>query len=201
MPYKYKLVIVGDGGVGKSCLTIQFCQNHFVPEYDPTIENMYRKQVSIDGEPCVLEILDTAGQEEYSAMRDQYIRSGQGFLIVYSIANRRSFEELGEFREAILRVKDAESFPMIIIGNKCDLEASREVSTTEGQELAKSYGSPFVETSAKTRIRVDDCFFELVKEVRKHETSDSISATPGTSVGTKKNEKEKKPKAKRCILL
>lgn len=73
---------------------------------------MYRKQVSIDNEPCVLEILDTAGQEEYSAMRDQYIRSGQGFLIVYSIANRRSFEELGEFREAILRVKDTDRFPM-----------------------------------------------------------------------------------------
>jgi len=92
------------------------------------------------------------GQEEYSAMRDQYIRSGQGFLVVYSIANRRSFEELGEFREAILRVKDAEHFPMIIVGNKCDLESSREVSTMEGQELAKSYNCPFVETSAKTRM-------------------------------------------------
>lgn len=133
---------------------------------------MYRKQVSIDNEPCVLEILDTAGQEEYSAMRDQYIRSGQGFLIVYSIANRRSFEELGEFRDAILRVKDAEKFPMIIVGNKSDLEASREVSTIEGQELAKSYGCPFVETSAKTRTRVDDCFFELVKEIRRYEVVD-----------------------------
>lgn len=144
-------------------------------------ENMYRKQVSIDNEPCVLEILDTAGQEEYSAMRDQYIRSGQGFLIVYSIANRRSFEELGEFRDAILRVKDAEKFPMIIVGNKSDLEASREVSTIEGQELAKSYGCPFVETSAKTRTRVDDCFFELVKEIRRHESTDGPAPKPTKS--------------------
>lgn len=134
---------------------------------------MYRKQVSIENEPCVLEILDTAGQEEYSAMRDQYIRSGQGFLIVYSIANRRSFEELGEFRDAILRVKDAEKFPMIIVGNKSDLEASREISTIEGQELAKSFSCPFVEASAKTRTHVDDCYFELVKEVRRYESNDN----------------------------
>eukprot|EP01121_Diplochlamys_sp_Union-15-3_P016844 TRINITY_DN580_c0_g1_i1.p1 TRINITY_DN580_c0_g1~~TRINITY_DN580_c0_g1_i1.p1 ORF type:complete len:200 (-),score=24.47 TRINITY_DN580_c0_g1_i1:83-682(-) len=199
MVYKYKLVIVGDGGVGKSCLTIQFCQNHFVTEYDPTIENMYRKQVSIEGEPCVLEILDTAGQEEYSAMRDQYIRSGQGFLIVYSIANRRSFEELGEFREAVLRVKDAQSFPMIIVGNKCDLEAQREVSTLEGQELAKSYGCPFVESSAKTRVRVDDCFFELVKEVRRFESIQS--SNPGGSSGTGTKTPVKKPKRRGCSLL
>src|SRR5690606_32768160 len=104
-------------------------------------------------------------------MRDQYIRSGQGFLIVYSIINRRSFEELGEFREAILRVKDADSFPMIIVGNKNDLEEQRKVSTTEGLELSKLFGCPFMETSAKTRTRVDECFFELVKEIRRYESA------------------------------
>lgn len=147
---------------------------------------MYRKQVSIDNEPCVLEILDTAGQEEYSAMRDQYIRSGQGFLIVYSVVNRRSFEELSEFREAVLRVKDTEQFPMIIVGNKCDLEASREVSTIEGQELASKFGCPFIETSAKTRTRVDDCFFQLVKEIKAQENAQIGIAKP-----TLKKEKKK----------
>uniref|UniRef100_A0A673JJ57 HRas proto-oncogene, GTPase n=1 Tax=Sinocyclocheilus rhinocerous TaxID=307959 RepID=A0A673JJ57_9TELE len=73
---EYKLVVVGAGGVGKSALTIQLIQNHFVDEYDPTIEDSYRKQVVIDGETCLLDILDTAGQEEYSAMRDQYMRTG-----------------------------------------------------------------------------------------------------------------------------
>jgi GTPase KRas protein len=84
-------------------------------------------------------------------MRDQYIRSGQGFLCVYSITSRSSFEAITNFREQILRVKDEESYPMVIVGNKCDLQKDREVSTSEGRELAKSFDAPFVETSAKLR--------------------------------------------------
>lgn len=103
---EYRLVVVGGGGVGKSALTIQFILNHFVQEYDPTIEDSYRKQVVIDDETCLLDVLDTAGQEEYSAMRDQYMRTGQGFALVYSITSRESFEELRAFRNQILRVKD-----------------------------------------------------------------------------------------------
>ncbi len=96
------------GGVGKSALTIQLIQNHFVDEYDPTIEDSYRKQVVIDGETCLLDILDTAGQEEYSAMRDQYMRTGEGFLLVFAVNNAKSFEDISTYREQIKRVKDAE---------------------------------------------------------------------------------------------
>jgi small GTP-binding protein len=113
-----KIVILGEGGVGKSALVIQFTQNHFVRDYDPTIENSYRKQITIDDEVCMLDILDTAGQEEYSVMRDQYIRTGGGFLIVYSIANRDTFEAMEDFRDQILRVKDSSSYPMVLLGNK-----------------------------------------------------------------------------------
>ena len=94
--------------MGKSALTIQLIQNHFVDEYDPTIEDSYRKQVVIDGETCLLDILDTAGQEEYSAMRDQYMRTGEGFLIVFAVNNAKSFEDITAYREQIKRVKDAE---------------------------------------------------------------------------------------------
>jgi len=166
MATEYKLVIVGGGGVGKSALTIQLIQNHFIDEYDPTIEDSYRKQVTIDDETCLLDILDTAGQEEYSAMRDQYMRTGQGFLCVYAITSRTSFEEVSSFREQILRVKDADKVPLVICGNKCDLEAERQVSKNEGQELAKSFESPFMETSAKARINVEESFFQLVREIR-----------------------------------
>lgn len=133
--------------MGKSCLTIQLIQSHFVDEYDPTIEGMpssdrtssfrltnffiqdsYRKQCVIDDEVAWLDVLDTAGQEEYSAMREQYMRTGEGFLLVYSINSRQSFEEILTFQQQILRVKDKDSFPIIIVGNKCDLDGERVVS-------------------------------------------------------------------------
>nr|CAH7749969.1 unnamed protein product [Callosobruchus chinensis]CAI5865993.1 unnamed protein product [Callosobruchus analis] len=159
---EYKLVVVGAGGVGKSALTIQLIQNHFVDEYDPTIEDSYRKQVVIDGDTCLLDILDTAGQEEYSAMRDQYMRTGEGFLLVFAVNSAKSFEDIGTYREQIKRVKDAEEVPMVLVGNKCDLSA---------WAVAKQYGIPFVETSAKTRMGVDDAFYTLVREIRKDKLS------------------------------
>nr|B4KB60.1 RecName: Full=Ras-like protein 1; Flags: Precursor [Drosophila mojavensis] len=155
---EYKLVVVGAGGVGKSALTIQLIQNHFVDEYDPTIEDSYRKQVVIDGETCLLDILDTAGQEEYSAMRDQYMRTGEGFLLVFAVNSAKSFEDIGTYREQIKRVKDAEEVPMVLVGNKCDLPS---------WNVAKQYGIPYIETSAKTRMGVDDAFYTLVREIRK----------------------------------
>eukprot|EP00761_Pharyngomonas_kirbyi_P011345 gb/GECH01011370.1/.p1 GENE.gb/GECH01011370.1/~~gb/GECH01011370.1/.p1 ORF type:complete len:189 (+),score=41.36 gb/GECH01011370.1/:1-567(+) len=164
---EYKLAVVGGGGVGKSALTVQFIQNIFVEEYDPTIEDSYRKHAKIDDQPCYLEILDTAGQEEYKALRDQYMQSGDGFLLVFSIADRKSFTEVKEFKEHILRVKDSDSFPMVLVGNKCDLESERVINTDESSNLAKSFGIPFMETSAKTRKNVDEVFYDLVREVRK----------------------------------
>ncbi|KAL5274670.1 Ras1 family protein [Megaselia abdita] len=166
---EYKLVVVGAGGVGKSALTIQLIQNHFVDEYDPTIEDSYRKQVVIDGETCLLDILDTAGQEEYSAMRDQYMRTGEGFLLVFAVNSAKSFEDIGSYREQIKRVKDADDVPvpMVLVGNKCDLQAWA-VDMDHARDVAKNqYGIPFVETSAKTRMGVDDAFYTLVREIRK----------------------------------
>lgn len=164
---EYKLVVVGGGGVGKSCLTIQLIQAHFVDEYDPTIEDSYRKQCMIDDEVALLDVLDTAGQEEYSAMREQYMRTGEGFLLVYSITSRQSFEEITTFQQQILRVKDKDYFPMVMVGNKCDLENEREVPKSEGEALAKSFGCKFIETSAKSRINVDKAFYDIVREIRR----------------------------------
>ncbi|CDS41766.1 ras gtpase [Echinococcus multilocularis] len=182
---EYKLVVVGAGGVGKSALTIQLIQNHFVDEYDPTIEDSYRKQVNIDGETCMLDILDTAGQEEYSAMRDQYMRTGEGFLCVFAVNNAKSFEDISQYREQIKRVKDADEVPMVLIGNKVDL-AVRSVDSTKAEAVAKAYNIPYIETSAKTRQGVEDAFFTLVREIRKFKE--------------RGNEKKKRGKRK-CHLL
>ncbi|XP_060030634.1 ras-related protein R-Ras isoform X1 [Erinaceus europaeus] len=85
----HKLVVVGGGGVGKSALTIQFIQSYFVSDYDPTIEDSYTKICTVDGIPARLDILDTAGQEEFGAMREQYMRAGHGFLLVFAINDRQ----------------------------------------------------------------------------------------------------------------
>ncbi|KAJ3447396.1 ras-like protein rasd [Anaeramoeba flamelloides] len=194
---EYKLVVVGGGGVGKSALTIQLVQSHFVDEYDPTIEDSYRRQVVIDEETCLLDILDTAGQEEYSAMRDSYMRAGEGFLIIYAINSRNSFDEVSSFREQITRVKDSDDVPMIIVGNKNDLENERQVSQGEGTDLAKSFNCPFIETSAKTRTNVEEAFFGLVREIRKIKFGTKEENTENT----KKKKKGGWKKKLKCSLM
>ncbi|RKO97280.1 hypothetical protein CXG81DRAFT_6201, partial [Caulochytrium protostelioides] len=163
---EYKIVVVGGGGVGKSALTIQFIQSQFVDEYDPTIEDSYRKQALVDGETALLDVLDTAGQEEYSAMREQYMRSGEGFLMVYSITHRSSFDEIQTFFQQILRIKDRDWFPVVLVGNKSDLGSERQVSTAEGRELASMMGCRFLETSARSKTNVDEAFYQLVRAIR-----------------------------------
>uniref|UniRef100_A0A1D1YEZ7 Ras-like protein n=1 Tax=Anthurium amnicola TaxID=1678845 RepID=A0A1D1YEZ7_9ARAE len=180
---EYKLVVVGGGGVGKSALTIQFIQSHFVDEYDPTIEDSYRKQCVIDDEVALLDVLDTAGQEEYSAMREQYMRTGEGFLLVYSIVSRNSFDEISTFHQQILRVKDKDYFPIIVVANKCDLEMDRQVSGHEGRELAKQFNCRFIETSAKQRINVDEAFYNLVREIRRYNKEQQYGSRPTNGLG------------------
>ena len=102
-------------------------QSYFVTDYDPTIEDSYQKQCVIDGTVAKLDILDTAGQEEFSAMREQYMRSGEGFLLVFSLSDRRSFEDAARFHKEILRVKDRDKFPVMLVGNKADLDSQRVV--------------------------------------------------------------------------
>ena len=169
----YKLCCLGDGGVGKTALTIQMCSNYFVEKYDPTIEDSYRVQVVIDAESCLLEILDTAGQEEFSALRDQWIRSCDGFLIIYSIICRESFEQVGIFRDQVLHVKDVNQIPMMLVGNKCDLENQRQVSFQEGQDIADTFGCAFKETSAKTRLNSSECFYDVVRLIRSNQERSS----------------------------
>ncbi|GHJ90066.1 hypothetical protein NliqN6_6468 [Naganishia liquefaciens] len=186
---EYKLVVVGGGGVGKSALTIQFIQSHFVDEYDPTIEDSYRKQCFIDEEVALLDVLDTAGQEEYGAMREQYMRTGEGFLLVYSITSRPSFDEISVFHQQILRVKDKDYFPVVVVANKCDLDYERQVDTQEGNNLAKQFGAVCIETSAKQRINVDEVFMELVRAIRRYnketyppQNGTMASTTPGGAI-------------------
>lgn len=168
--------------------TPQLCLNHFVETYDPTIEDSYRKQVQIDGQSCMLEVLDTAGQEEYTALRDQWIRDGEGFVLVYSISSRSSFTRIKKFHHQIQRVKESAAAgsptypgsplsqtmgsatfgpaPVMLVGNKCDRVTEREVSTQEGNALARELGCAFVEASAKNCVNVEKAFYDVVRQLR-----------------------------------
>mmetsp|Transcript_6463 Transcript_6463/g.18322 ORF Transcript_6463/g.18322 Transcript_6463/m.18322 type:complete len:192 (-) Transcript_6463:102-677(-) len=162
---EYRIVVVGSGGVGKSALTVRFIQGNFLEKYDPTIEDSYRKLVEVDGSACMLDIMDTAGQEEDSALRDQYMKTGQGFLLVYSVTTQASYDAVTRLRTQVLRIKeDQPEIPIVLVGNKIDMEEERAVSTEQGKQLAEKWGNTvFVETSAKANVNVTECFVELVR--------------------------------------
>ena len=148
-----KIVVLGSGGVGKSAITVQFVQGIFVEKYDPTIEDSYRKMVEVDGNQFMLEILDTAGTEQFTAMRDLYMKNGQGFVLAYSIIAQSTFNDIPELRDQIVRVKDTESIPTVLVGNKCDLADQRVITTEQGEALASKFNAKFIEASAKTNQR------------------------------------------------
>lgn len=175
----YRIVVLGSGGVGKSALTLRLISDEFAEEYDPTIEDSYRKQVMIDNKPALLDVLDTAGQEEYASLQDQWIREGDGYLIVYSITNRQSLDEAVILWEKIARIRDEEAgqFPVVLAGNKCDLENERDVSKKKGEEKAEKWQCPFFETSAKTKTNTEDCFHTVVREIRKKASQNSTETT------------------------
>ncbi|KAK9374181.1 ras family-domain-containing protein [Lipomyces chichibuensis] len=212
----FKMVVLGDGGVGKTALTIQLCLNHFVETYDPTIEDSYWKQIIVDHQSCIVEILDTAGQEEYTALRDQWIRDGEGFVFVYSITSRTSYNRILTCVQQVERIKGT-SVPMILIGNKSDKVTEREVTSQEGAALAKQLGCDFFEVSAKNNINLERAFFEGIRCVRKYRhaaaegnvpgpRSLSLTNNEGTSVASKKSagggmKKGKDKKRDACTIM
>eukprot|EP00759_Apiculatamorpha_spiralis_P018682 PhF_6_TR25088/c0_g1_i3/m.34453/K07827/KRAS, KRAS2; GTPase Kras len=180
--YNTSLVVLGSGSVGKSAFTTMYLQNNFIDYYDPTIFDSYRRQEAVDGDTWLFDIVDTAGQAEFASMRDPYIKAGEGFLLMYSVADRNSFQELVQFRDQVIRVKDLSRFPCVVVGNKSDLP--RQVTKEEGEKFALSLfkpadagdakgtalgcSTPFLEASAKTNTNVKEAFLTLAREVQRY---------------------------------
>lgn len=167
MVLEHKIVVFGSGSVGKSAFTVQYTQGVFVEKYDPTIEDCYRKTLEYKGNMLLLEILDTAGTEQFTAMRDLYMKEGSGFVLMYSIISRQTFLDLKDIIDQISRIKDTNNFPLVIVGNKVDLEEQRAVSKEEGQALAKKWNAKYIEASAKANFNVKESFFALLEELEK----------------------------------
>jgi small GTP-binding protein len=158
--------------------------------FSTLFKDFYRKEIELDGDRAILEILDTAGTEQFASMRDLYIKNGQGFIIVYSLSSRQSFQDVKVLREQIIRVKGNENVPIVLAANKCDVQGvEREVSSEEGCKLAAEWSVPYIETSAKNSLIVNSLFIEIVKEMNFKLTA------------LKRNKKKgpKKPKKKKSI--
>ncbi|KIJ66792.1 hypothetical protein HYDPIDRAFT_149748 [Hydnomerulius pinastri MD-312] len=185
----FNVVVLGAGGVGKSALTVRFVQDVFLENYDPTIEEAYRRVVEADGVKTSLEVLDTAGAEQFTALKELYIKSGQGFVLVFSLSQEASLREVDNLRQQIHRIKAGDtSIPIVVVGTKLDLVNEREVSRNTIQSLVARWGVPFYETSAKRNWHVADVFQDLVKQMLVRYPNDP---------STKKSTRLRKP----CIVM
>ena len=174
----------------------------------------------------MLEVLDTAGQEDYVSLRDQWIRDGEGFVLVYSISSRASFIQLKSFYNQIRRVKEScgsptypgspvvDSYgpsPIMLVGNKCDRVTEREVSTQEGTALARELGCEFVEASAKNCVNVEKAFYDVVRQLRRQRLSaggrgsdrkkDGVRPGAYESGRSRNGRSKSKGRGSKCVIL
>ncbi|KEY68308.1 hypothetical protein S7711_07782 [Stachybotrys chartarum IBT 7711] len=208
--HELHVVVLGAGGVGKSCLTAQFVHHEWIESYDPTIEDSYRTHLMVDSnsvghDPSQMSIFKLI--PFLVAMRDLYMKTGQGFLLVFSITSASSLEELGNLRDEIIRIKDDENVPMVIVGNKADLEENRAVPRAKGFSVSQRWGSPYYETSARSRTNVDEVFVDLCRQMlRKEDEAMQSHGDSGKYDGSGSHSRRRRRRrmmgeSGRCIIL
>ncbi|KAI9221993.1 ras family-domain-containing protein [Blastocladiella britannica] len=162
-----KLLLIGDSGVGKSCLLLRFTDDSFTPSFITTIGIDFKiRTIELDGKRIKLQIWDTAGQERFRTITTAYYRGAMGILLIYDVTDERSFNNIRNWIRNIEQHASA-GVNKILVGNKCDVSEKKVISKEQGQELADEFGVKFIETSAKSNIGVEEAFFSLAKDIKK----------------------------------
>ncbi|XP_078057102.1 GTP-binding protein Rheb-like [Mustelus asterias] len=167
-PLKFrKIAVLGYRSVGKSSLTIQFVEGQFIDCYDPTIENTFNKTINFDGQDFYLQLVDTAGQDEYSIFSRSHTVDVHGYVLVYSVTSMKSFEVIKAIHSKLLDMVGKIQIPTVLVANKRDLSKQRVVQTEEGKKLADSWGAAFLESSAKQNDTTVKIFKMMIQEIEK----------------------------------
>ena len=180
--------MIGNSGVGKSCLLIRFTDDTFSDSYVTTVGVDFKiKTLDIEGKSCKLQIWDTAGQERFRNIISSYYRGAQGIMLVYDITDMESFQNLNTWLIEIEK-NASKNVYKILVGNKCDMENERKVTVEQGKEFAEQYGMQFFETSAKNSTNVSDAFIAMTKEVMKNSGKKTINPNPNPVILPKPGE-------------
>uniref|UniRef100_A0A8C9IFD0 small monomeric GTPase n=2 Tax=Piliocolobus tephrosceles TaxID=591936 RepID=A0A8C9IFD0_9PRIM len=201
--YLFKLLLIGDSGVGKTCLLFRFSEDAFNTTFISTIGIDFKiRTIELDGKKIKLQIWDTAGQERFRTITTAYYRGAMGIMLVYDITNEKSFDNIKNWIRNIEEHASSDVERMIL-GNKCDMNDKRQVSKERGEKLAIDYGIKFLETSAKSSANVEEAFFTLARDIMtklNRKMNDSNSAGAGGPVKITEN-RSKKTSFFRCLLL
>lgn len=164
--YLFKLLLIGDSGVGKSCLLLRFADDTYTESYISTIGVDFKiRTIDLDGKTIKLQIWDTAGQERFRTITSSYYRGAHGIIVVYDCTDHDSFENVKQWLEEIERYA-CDNVNKLLVGNKCDLQTKKRVDTTTAMELANQLGIPFLETSAKNATNVEQAFMTMAAEIK-----------------------------------
>ncbi|CAM8910429.1 hypothetical protein QQ045_033137 [Rhodiola kirilowii] len=179
--YLIKLLLIGDSGVGKSCLLLRFSDDSFTTSFITTIGIDFKiRTVELDGKRIKLQIWDTAGQERFRTITTAYYRGAMGILLVYDVTDESSFNNIKNWIRNIEQ-HASDNVNKILVGNKADMdESKRAVPTAKGQALADEYGIKFFETSAKTNMNVEQVFFSIARDIKERLSETDSKAEPPT---------------------
>ena len=198
--YLFKILLIGNSGVGKSSLLLRFADDTFTDNFMPTIGVDFKiRTLEVDGKTIKLQIWDTAGQERFKTITSSYYKGAHGIIVVYDVTDKESFKNIDTWMNEVEK-HASDNVSRILVGNKSDLTDSRQVATDEGKELADQYNIRFMETSAKESANVEEAFTLMTKEIKSRvvHTEARKPTQTGKKLSMSKNKKVEKNKGGSC---